>query len=67
MLSACSESEACDATSRCSPYDGSARSESAREAILEAALRLLVERGYAGFAIEPAAAAAGTGKSTIYR
>lgn len=46
---------------------GRPRSESAREAILEAAFRLLVERGYARFAIEPVAAAAGTGKSTIYR
>lgn len=34
---------------------------------MEAGFRLLVERGYAGFAIEPVAAAAGTGKSTIYR
>ena len=46
---------------------GRPRSESAREAILEAAFRILVERGYAGFAIEPVAAAAGTGKTTIYR
>lgn len=50
-----------------SRVSGRPRSESAREAILEAAFRLLVERGYAGFAIEPVAAAAGTGKSTIYR
>lgn len=46
---------------------GRPRSESSREAILEAAFRLLVERGYAGFGIEPVAAAAGTGKTTIYR
>lgn len=46
---------------------GRPRSESSRDAILEAAFRLLVERGYAGFGIEPVAAAAGTGKTTIYR
>lgn len=46
---------------------GRPRSENTRDAILEAAFRLLVERGYAGFAIEPVAAAAGAGKSTIYR
>lgn len=46
---------------------GRPRSESSREAILEAAFRLLVERGYAGFGFEPVAAAAGTGKTTIYR
>ena len=50
-----------------SRVSGRPRSESAREAILAAAFRLLVARGYAGFAIEPVAAAAGTGKSTIYR
>lgn len=50
-----------------SRVSGRPRSESAREAILEAGFRLLVERGYAGFGIEPVAAAAGTGKSTIYR
>jgi len=46
---------------------GRPRSESARDAILEAAFGLLAERGYAGFAIEAVAAIAGTGKSTIYR
>lgn len=46
---------------------GRPRSESSREAILDAAFQLLVERGYAGFGIEPVAAAAGTGKTTIYR
>jgi AcrR family transcriptional regulator len=46
---------------------GRPRSESSREAILDAAFDLLVERGYAGFAIEAVAAAAGAGKSTIYR
>lgn len=46
---------------------GRPRSESSREAILDAAFNLLVERGYVGFGIEPVATAAGTGKSTIYR
>jgi len=46
---------------------GRPRSESSRDAILDAAFRLLVERGYAGFGIEPVAVAAGTGKTTIYR
>jgi len=46
---------------------GRPRSETSREAILEAAFRLLVARGYAGFAIEAVAAAAGAGKTTIYR
>ena len=46
---------------------GRPRSEKAREAILEAAFGLLVAKGYAGFAIESVAAAAGSGKSTVYR
>jgi len=46
---------------------GRPRSEKSRDAILDAAFRLLVERGYAGFTIEGAAAAAGSGKTTIYR
>jgi AcrR family transcriptional regulator len=47
--------------------NGRPRSAVAREAILEAAFRLLVERGYAGFAIEAVAAQSGTAKTTIYR
>lgn len=46
---------------------GRPRSEKAREAILEAALALLVARGYAGLSIEAVAAAAGAGKTTVYR
>lgn len=46
---------------------GRPRSESSREAILEAAFAVLVERGYGGFAIEAVAAAAGAGKTTVYR
>lgn len=46
---------------------GRPRSESSREAILEAAFALLVERGYDGLSIEAVAKAAGTGKTTIYR
>jgi AcrR family transcriptional regulator len=46
---------------------GRPRSEKSREAILSAAFELLVDRGYAGFTIEAVAAAAGAGKTTIYR
>lgn len=46
---------------------GRPRSEKAREAILEAAFRVLVARGYSGFAIETVAAEAGSGKTTVYR
>ncbi|GJD93597.1 TetR/AcrR family transcriptional regulator [Methylobacterium iners] len=46
---------------------GRPRSESSREAILEAAFKLLVERGYGGFAIEVVASAARCGKTTVYR
>ena len=46
---------------------GRPRSEKAQAAILDAAFRLLVERGYAGVTIEAVAAAAGAGKTTIYR
>ncbi|ALG14913.1 TetR family transcriptional regulator [Kibdelosporangium phytohabitans] len=43
------------------------RSEEARQAVLEAADDLLVERGFAGFTIEGVAARAGVAKQTIYR
>lgn len=46
---------------------GRPRSGIAQEAILAAAMSVLVERGYGGFAIESVAAAAGAGKTTIYR
>jgi AcrR family transcriptional regulator len=43
------------------------RSEQARQAVLEAADGLLVERGFAGVTIEGIAARAGVSKQTIYR
>jgi AcrR family transcriptional regulator len=46
---------------------GRPRSESSRDAILDAAFRILIARGYAGFAIEAVAAEAGAGKTTVYR
>lgn len=46
---------------------GRPRSEKSRDAILDAAFRLLVERGYGGIAIEAVAADAGAGKTTVYR
>ena len=46
---------------------GRPRSETSRDAILEAAFAILVERGYAGMTFETVAAAAGAGKTTIYR
>ena len=46
---------------------GRKRSEESRLAILEAALELVGEVGYAGLSIEGIAARSGTGKQTIYR
>jgi AcrR family transcriptional regulator len=43
------------------------RSELAREAVLEAADNLLVERGFAGVTMEGIAARAGVAKQTVYR
>jgi AcrR family transcriptional regulator len=43
------------------------RSEHARQAVLEAADDLLVEKGFAGVTIEGIAASAGVAKQTIYR
>ncbi|MEU6993787.1 TetR/AcrR family transcriptional regulator [Streptomyces sp. NPDC046465] len=43
------------------------RSESARQAVLEAADGLLVEKGFSGVTIEGIAAGAGVAKRTIYR
>lgn len=43
------------------------RSEESRQAIIEAALGLCVERGFASTTIEGIAARAGVGKTTIYR
>ena len=47
--------------------DSSRRSQTARRAILVAALDLVGELGYAKLSIEGIAAAAGVGKQTIYR
>src|SRR5882757_8904543 len=43
------------------------RSQATRQAILDAALDLVGERGYAQLSIEGIAARAGAGKQTIYR
>jgi AcrR family transcriptional regulator len=46
---------------------GRPRSDAVRQAILAAAFKVMAERGYAGFAVEVVAEAAGAGKTTIYR
>lgn len=46
---------------------GRPRSEKSKEAILDAAFRLLARIGYDRFTIEAVAAEAGAGKTTIYR
>ncbi len=46
---------------------GRPRSAESDRAIIQATLRLLSERGYAGMSIERVAAEAGVGKTTIYR
>jgi AcrR family transcriptional regulator len=46
---------------------GRTRSDASRRAILDAALALVGEQGYAQLTIEGIAARAGTGKQTIYR
>ena len=46
---------------------GRPRSDAARQSILEAAFRMMADRGYEGMAIEAVADAAGVGKTTIYR
>ncbi|WP_432993737.1 TetR/AcrR family transcriptional regulator [Dactylosporangium sp. CA-233914] len=43
------------------------RNEQARQAILQAALEICQDKGYAGLTIEGVAARAGVGKQTIYR
>ncbi|MEU4620207.1 TetR/AcrR family transcriptional regulator [Actinoplanes sp. NPDC023801] len=47
--------------------DATRRSERSRSAILQAALGLLEEKGYADLTVEAIAARAGVGKQTIYR
>jgi len=49
------------------PPNPQRRSEQARQAILDAAFRLCADQGYARVTVEAIAAAAGTGKQTIYR
>jgi AcrR family transcriptional regulator len=58
-----------DAVGRRAAHHGNryGRSEQARQAVLEAADDLLVERGFAGVTIEGIAARAGVAKQTIYR
>jgi AcrR family transcriptional regulator len=46
---------------------GRPRSAASQEAILAAAFRILVERGYNAMSIEAVAASAGVGKATVYR
>lgn len=46
---------------------GRPRSEESRRAILDAALKLAVEGGYASLTMDRLAAAAGVGKQTVYR
>jgi AcrR family transcriptional regulator len=49
------------------PRAGRKRSPESHEAILDASLRVLEERGFAGASIEAIASRAGVGKQTIYR
>ena len=49
------------------PRPGRPRDERASQAILQAALGQLLERGYGGMSMEGVAAAAGVGKPAIYR
>ena len=46
---------------------GRPRDPSADRAILQAALKLLTDQGYAGMSVERVASEAGVGKTTIYR
>jgi AcrR family transcriptional regulator len=53
--------------SPCKPPDSRRRSQRCHQAILQAAVELLEEKGYAAVTIEAIAARAGTGTQTIYR
>ena len=49
------------------PKPGRPRNPQTDQSILQTALKLLMERGYAGLSIERVASEAGVGKTTIYR
>ena len=49
------------------PKPGRPRDPEADRAILQAALKLLTDQGYAGMSVERVASEAGVGKTTIYR
>ena len=49
------------------PKPGRPRDPQVDRAILQATLRVLTDQGYAGMSIERVAAAAGVGKTAIYR
>lgn len=48
-------------------HTGRRRNEAARQAIIDAAVRMLAEQGYEAFAVDRLAKEAGVGKQTIYR
>lgn len=56
-----------DTGAKSTPARGRPRSERADRAILDAALRLLLERGYLHMSVEDVASAAGVGRATVYR
>jgi AcrR family transcriptional regulator len=56
-----------DETSPRRPHTGRRRNDAARDAILDAAFRLLASPGTEGVTIEAIAAEAGVGRQTIYR
>ena len=56
-----------DISARAGPKPGRPRDPEVDRAILQATLKLLTDRGYAGMSIEGVASAAGVGKTAIYR